>query len=259
MNKVFTEEEIKQNIKQTRELLQKSKKEHKNLPEGSINIRTERGRTNYSHNINGIRRGITKNEYLVHQLAKKKYLEMYIKTLEENLKVLIALSKSYRDIDPTSTIARLKPQLQTLPIEVYVPYIQRKNKWMNEPFEQSTHLPEEKDQTTARGLKVRSKSEVIISEKFDVYDVPYRYEQIIYINGRRYVPDFTILTPNGIVYWEHCGRTNDLEYMRKHKWKLAAYESVGIVPWKNLIVTYDDEDGGIDSRIIEAEIINKLL
>ena len=130
---------------------------------------------------------------------------------------------------------------------------------MNETFIQSTYKPEEKDQTTARGLKVRSKSEVIISEKLDIYDVPYRYEEIIYIGGRRYAPDFTILTPNGLIYWEHCGRTHDPEYMRKHKWRIAAYESVGIVPWKNLIVTYDDEDGGIDSRIIESEIINKLL
>ena len=37
------------------------------------------------------------------------------------------------------------------------------------------------------------------------------------------------------------------------------YERAGIVPWKNLIVTYDDEYGGIDTRIIEAEIRNKLL
>ncbi|MCQ4635662.1 hypothetical protein NE619_02885 [Anaerovorax odorimutans] len=47
--------------------------------------------------------------------------------------------------------------------------------------------------------------------------------------------------------------------MKRHKWKLAMYEKAGIVPWKNLIVTYDDENGNLDARIIEAEIINKLL
>ena len=35
------------------------------------------------------------------------------------------------------------------------------------------------------------------------------------------------------------------------------YESVGVVPWKNLIVTYDDEDGNINVGIIESEIKNK--
>jgi len=37
------------------------------------------------------------------------------------------------------------------------------------------------------------------------------------------------------------------------------YERMGIVPWKNLIVTYDTEDGGLSSAVIEAEIRNKLL
>lgn len=37
------------------------------------------------------------------------------------------------------------------------------------------------------------------------------------------------------------------------------YERAGIVPWKNLIVTYDDETGNLDLRMIEAEIRNRLL
>ena len=47
--------------------------------------------------------------------------------------------------------------------------------------------------------------------------------------------------------------------MKKHKWKLEIYESVGIVPWKNLIVTYDNERGTIDIPVLESEIRNKLL
>ena len=71
--------------------------------------------------------------------------------------------------------------------------------------------------------------------------------------------DFTILTRNGLWYWEHAGKVNDPGYLRKHKWKLSMYERAGIFPWKNLIVTYDDENGGIDTRVIESEIKNKLL
>lgn len=259
MKTIITEQEINETIKQTRQLLQQAKKSHKNLPEGSLNIRLERGRINYAHNLNGIRRGITKNEIMVHKLARKKYLETHIKTLESNLSALNTLLKTYNNIDPYTTIAKLKKPLQELPIEVYVPFIQRKNRWMNEPFEQSTLFQEEKDQVTARGLPVRSKSEVIISERFDYYDVAYRYEQLLSIGDRIYVPDFTILTKRGIVYWEHCGKTDDPEYMRKHRKKIATYESAGIVPWKNLIITYDKEGGGIDTRIIDSEIINKLL
>lgn len=37
------------------------------------------------------------------------------------------------------------------------------------------------------------------------------------------------------------------------------YETADIVPWKNLIVTYDNENGTIDLAIIDGEIRNKLL
>lgn len=86
------------------------------------------------------------------------------------------------------------------------------------------------------------------------------YVQVITINGYDLVPDFALLSiRNEIFYWEHCGLTGNKEYMRHHKWKLEQYETAGIVPWKNLIITYDDEQGNIDLRIIESEIRNKLL
>lgn len=37
------------------------------------------------------------------------------------------------------------------------------------------------------------------------------------------------------------------------------YEKAGIVPWDNLIVTYDGADGNLNLAIVESEIKNKLL
>ena len=64
---------------------------------------------------------------------------------------------------------------------------------------------------------------------------------------------------NDRFYWEHCGLTSNSQYMSHHKWKLDIYEEMGIVPWKNLIVTYDDENGNLNIPLIESEIINKVL
>ncbi|MCI8609744.1 MAG: hypothetical protein HFE73_08885 [Firmicutes bacterium] len=47
--------------------------------------------------------------------------------------------------------------------------------------------------------------------------------------------------------------------MERHKWKLSMYEKAGIVPWKNLIITYNDSQGNINMKIVESEIVNKLL
>ena len=49
------------------------------------------------------------------------------------------------------------------------------------------------------------------------------------------------------------------EYMEHHKWKMKVYETAGIVPWDNLIVTYGDVHGNVDLRIIESELRSKLL
>lgn len=82
---------------------------------------------------------------------------------------------------------------------------------------------------------------------------------MLYIAQYAFAPDFTILTRKGQIWWEHCGRVDDPNYMRKHNWKIHMYEKAGIVPWKNLIVTYDDENGNFDSQLVEAEIVNKIL
>ncbi len=67
------------------------------------------------------------------------------------------------------------------------------------------------------------------------------------------------MTPDGrTVYWEHCGLPGNQEYMKRHKRKLESYEEVGIVPWENLIVTYDDENGILNLAIVESEIANKI-
>ena len=62
-----------------------------------------------------------------------------------------------------------------------------------------------------------------------------------------------------LIYHEHCGKPWDPAYMAHHKWKLEQYEAVGIVPWDNLIITYDLPGGGIDMALVDAEIRSKLL
>ncbi len=85
-------------------------------------------------------------------------------------------------------------------------------------------------------------------------------EQVLHIGTKSFAPDFTIRRSDGtLFYWEHCGMTGSETYMQRHKVKLSMYESIGIVPWKNLIVTYDDPQGCVRLSVIESEIRNKLL
>lgn len=57
-----------------------------------------------------------------------------------------------------------------------------------------------------------------------------------------FAPDFTILLHEAdCFYWEHCGMTSNEKYMKHHKLKMGMYETSGIVPWKNLIITYSNK------------------
>jgi len=129
-----------------------------------------------------------------------------------------------------------------------------------EAYEQSSFLPEYKTKVTSKGLHVRSKSELIIAEKLYSYNLPFRYEQILRTDNSMIVPDFTIKRSDGkIFYWEHEGLNRQKSYAERQRAKSEQYYSMGIVPWDNLIVTYDDKNGDIDLRIVESEIKNKLL
>lgn len=84
----------------------------------------------------------------------------------------------------------------------------------------------------------------------------YEYEPEIVLEGKVKRPDFKVEDyDTGIVwYWEHCGMMSDPNYKKRWEDKKKFYEKNGIVEGKNLIVTYDDEKGGLDSDLIQRII-----
>lgn len=241
-------------------------KELRTCPPGTLLQVKERGRTVYYHNvwIDGKRQRFSLNKHpeMVALLARKKYLEMEAKILENNLSALRKAIDGFSDTTPEHILKQLPKKYKELPNSLFFQTTEQTEaeRWQNELYEQSDYMPEKKIHLTSKGLAVRSKSELILAEKYYEFKVPFRYEQILRIGKYTLAPDFTLLAASGkIYYWEHCGLTGNPVYMKKHKWKMDVYESAGIVPWKNLIVTYDNEQGTIDIPIIESEIKNKLI
>ena len=126
------------------------------------------------------------------------------------------------------------------------------------------YFDEYKIHKTLKGDLVRSKSEVIIANMLYNYekegDIEYKYEEKVVLKDNSVkLPDFTIKTDLGDTwYWEHCGMMNDIKYKMDWEAKKKEYEENGIIEGKNLIVTYDDEKGGIDTTKIE-ELIKQYL
>ena len=122
---------------------------------------------------------------------------------------------------------------------------------------------------TKRDELVRSKSEIIIANELVAQGVDrYEYEApLVLPDGRTRYPDFTIVDDDTgeRYYWEHLGLLHNPEYEARWTRKLNDYREAGILPHDEgrgeagtLIVTRDDEHGGIDTRAI-AELIRDVL
>ena len=120
---------------------------------------------------------------------------------------------------------------------------------------------------TRKGELVRSQSEVIIADRLSDLGVSYSYEKELCINEVSRFPDFTIEDSESgtVYYWEHCGMLQNPDYRRRWEAKLKWYKENSILPQEEgggqkgtLIVTKDNEGGGISSQEIES-IIRKVI
>lgn len=121
---------------------------------------------------------------------------------------------------------------------------------------------------TRRGELVRSKSEVVVADLLYSLGVDYLYEEKLVINEVTKFPDFTIddHETGNTFYWEHCGMLHDPAYRQRWEKKLKWYRENDILPHEEgggergtLIVTRDNENGGISSQEIEALIREVIL
>src|SRR2546425_318435 len=125
---------------------------------------------------------------------------------------------------------------------------------------------EERDYTghlmhrTAKGVLVRSKSEVIVADTLTRLGISYEYEQKLPSqddsNNSR-LPDFTISHEGNTYYWEHLGMLSVPSYKEQWERKRVWYEKNGYLD--QLITSEDGPDGSIDATEIEQTARNRIL
>ena len=120
---------------------------------------------------------INKRPDIIKKLARKKYLETEIKILEKDIAVITQSIGRYVDPTADNILKALPDRYRKLSErwffqnEIYAninesrmyensetEWIEYVTRWTMEPFEQSTFEPQLRNKTTARGIKVRTKS-----------------------------------------------------------------------------------------------------
>lgn len=129
--------------------------------------------------------------------------------------------------------------------------------WKTEKYRSNPIHREALKYMTTNGMRMRSKSELIIGDILEKYGIIYRYEQAIEICGKIYYPDFVILCDDGtIIIWEHFGLMEDESYKLKAFNKICDYRKLGFKQYKNLICTWEDD---LESMENIEDIVNRII
>ena len=236
------------------------------LPEGEFYASDTDGRRKYYQRFRREgnrkkerRRGIKGDPVLIKDLVRKKYVTEALSRLEKDIVEAERMLKLYVPTDENSVMEVFisnYPELADCIFKV----TSTSGRLVDFRNSEERFHEENLTSTAADGSYRRSKGEVLIGAKLDHYNIPYRYESLAHPD-LPFRPDFTVRRPRDgkILFWEHLGLVNDSDYMDSNKSKFTAYETVGIVPWDNLIVTYDQADGGINEKLIDAMIHGWLL
>ena len=258
--------QIKQLLTEIDQKIKTVRNELTQCPEGHMIKTRDHGRAVILH-ITGrgkgrIRKNITRVPEMQVKLARRSVLEEELRSLDLSRSILeqaIADLERVEDTDSKRFVVEKYGWLSNEEIDECC-FPKRSPAWENGPYEKMNYRPEELRHTTSRGLRVRSKSELLIAETLYRYDLPFRYEQVYRTNGISISADFTIRRSDGKLFvWEHEGLINKRSYIEWQRKKAELYASIGFYPWDNMILTYDTDDGNIDLRIVESEIRNKLV
>lgn len=246
---------------QLAEILEQIAFQKKTQPQGKLKVVKKPNFVQFYHRKSAADKEGTyinkKNIQLAKKLAQKAYNSATEQTIHKQLKVLNDLLANYSEQELVKNYQASPPQLQAL-IEPFAQTHEDFIKaWQAVPYK---GLPFENTTTeyyTARGERVRSKSEIMIANALLRAGIPYRYEFPLSIKGHQsFYPDFLCLNPHDgrEILWEHFGLMDDPEYSKNALSKISCYSENGWLPGKNFIYTMETTASPLSSRFVEKLI-----
>lgn len=227
----------------------------RDVPEGSLRICKNGDRTQYYQRINPkdisgkyIRE---KDLCLAGKLAQKDYDQRVLKAVEKELGAIQKYLAGYPKVNVEQIYEKFHEERQKLVVPIEDTEEQYVQKWQSISYQGKEFQEEVPEFYTAKGERVRSKSEVIIADLLSREGIPYHYEKPVWLTGLGEVhPDFTVLDVKRRreIYWEHLGMMDDALYAEKALRKIAAYEQNEFYMGESLIVTYETKKNPINQK-----------
>ena len=270
MNKTQLLEELEKMDTQLSNLISGLREKPEMKISGSLHCCSRGSKTEFSHILEDGRRvyiGNDSRELLVSLARKKHYGKMLEAAENEKHQIsrCIAVLKSGRGISDVDEvygslhegIRKLSGPLSITNDSYAIQWYRTNSKFRKQTQKLTGNLE------TMTGVKVSSKSEVIIADRLDAAGVPYIYEITLGLDGGDQIryPDFMILNKRlrKTFLWEHLGMLDKGTYCTDAQVKLEAYARNGYFPGRNLLLTFESERMPLSTRYVDSLIKEFLL
>ena len=197
-----------------------------------------------------------KNIETARKIAQRDYYQKLLPGLLKNLKAMQQFSKEYNTTSLEQSYTNLSAARKQLVEPIFIDNETYASQWQTKNYERKKDIPDG-SYMTQKDEAVRSKSEIIIANILNSKKIPYHYEYPVQLhNGNIIHPDFFCLNKRTRqeFYWEHCGKMDDPIYTTSMTQRITDYSKTGIIPGKNLILTFETAKNPLETKVIERLI-----
>ena len=199
---------------------------------------------------------------LITKLAQKDYDTRLLEVLKQQHKTIDKFLKDFNTDAARQVYEKLNTTRQLLVKPEFISDEEYVKRWMSVPYTRPPFKENTPEYYTAKGERVRSKSEILIADALFRHNIPYRCEFPVYSGGVIFAaPDFNCLNVRlrKEYYWEHLGKMGDEGYMGTNKDKLDKYALEPSFDESRLIITMETGNKPLNTKVIEEKIRKYLL
>ena len=190
-------------------------------------------------------------------IVQREYDTKVLRTASAEHKIIEKLLKVYESSLVEEVFEEMPAGKQVLVNPIRLSDEEYIRQWRGITYEPLGFREDSPEYYSARGERMRSKSEVIIADMLDRLQIIYLYEKPLYLERIGMVrPDFTMLRLDDRreIYLEHLGMLDDQDYRTGAIRKVREYENSGFFLGDRLIITEESECCSLDIRLIERKI-----
>ena len=239
----------------------KINRSRKKIPEGRIRICSSHGRTQYyllkdsSDKV---------GEYIKHKdldkvltIAQNEYNQRVLKAAAFEKKCIRKFRKDIQGNQMEDLYDKIGKHRQRLITPVSLSDEEYVKKWLSVEYDGQVFINSNPNYYSRKGERMRSKSEVIIADLLDKYNVPYLYEfPVELVDIGTVHTDFRTLNvrKRKVILWEHYGMMDDYDYRDDKMVEIEKYNMSGYFTGENFIYTMETSKKRLNVQYVEMLI-----